>query len=78
MVSRTRIDEGDAVEIERGDWVEHKQFGLCKVERIDDSGVLVKMHNATRKLLQLSVFDVIGPRQDGDRRVFALRSKQRR
>ncbi|MCB9612546.1 MAG: hypothetical protein H6722_08860 [Sandaracinus sp.] len=59
---------------ERGDHVSHKQFGLCKVERIDDDGGLrVKLPGGQRKQIKLDPFTVQGPRTDGaGRRVFDL------
>ncbi|MCB9633003.1 MAG: hypothetical protein H6721_12850, partial [Sandaracinus sp.] len=59
---------------ERGDHVSHKQFGLCKVERIDDDGGLrVKLPGGQRKQIKLDPFVVQGPRTDGaGRRVFDL------
>jgi hypothetical protein len=60
--------------LERGDHVSHKQFGLCKVERIDDDGALrVKLPSGQRKEIKLDPFTVQGPRLDGaGRRVFDL------
>lgn len=64
---------------ERNDWVSHRQFGLCKVERVsDDGGLLVKLPNARRKLIKLDPFVVRGPRLDGQgRRVFDLEPRRK-
>lgn len=64
---------------ERGDHVSHKQFGLCKVERVDDDGALrVKLPSGQRKEIKLDPFVVEGPRLDGaGRRVFDLVPRRR-
>lgn len=74
---RDRAEEPDFLDEpmpERGDHVSHKQFGLCKVERIDDEGGLrVKLPSGQRKQIKLDPFVVQGPRTDGaGRRVFDL------
>ncbi len=74
---RDRAEEPDFLDEpmpERGDHVSHKQFGLCKVERIDDEGGLrVKLPSGQRKQIKLDPFVVQGPRADGaGRRVFDL------
>lgn len=64
---------------ERNDWVSHRQFGLCKVERVhEDGGLLVKLPTARRKLIKLDPFVVRGPRLDGQgRRVFDLEPRRK-
>jgi hypothetical protein len=75
--SRDRAVEPEYLEepvLERGDHVSHKQFGLCKIERVDDDGALrVKLLSGQRKEIKLDPFTVQGPRLDGaGRRVFDL------
>ena len=75
--SRDRAVEPEYLEepvLERGDHVSHKQFGLCKIERVDDDGALrVKLPSGQRKEIKLDPFTVRGPRLDGaGRRVFDL------
>jgi hypothetical protein len=75
--SRDRAVEPEYLEepvLERGDHVSHKQFGLCKIERVDDDGALrVKLPSGQRKEIKLDPFTVQGPRLDGaGRRVFDL------
>ena len=75
--SRDRAVEPEYLEepvLERGDHVSHRQFGLCKIERIDDDGALrVKLPSGQRKEIKLDPFTVQGPRLDGaGRRVFDL------
>lgn len=75
--SRDRAVEPEYLEepvLERGDHVSHKQFGLCKIERVDDDGALrVKLPSGQRKEIKLDPFTIQGPRLDGaGRRVFDL------
>ncbi|MDH5490913.1 MAG: DUF296 domain-containing protein [Myxococcales bacterium] len=62
----------------RGDWIDHQQFGLCKVERVDGEGALfIKLPSARRKRIRIDFMEVGSPRQDGARRIFPLRPKKR-
>ncbi len=75
-----RIEEDEVfLEPKKGDWVEHRQFGLCRVDGEDAEGALViRLPNAQRKHIRLDVMDVLPPRQDGDRRIFPLRPRVKR
>lgn len=64
---------------ERGDWIEHRQFGLCRIEKEDaDGGVLICLPSGRRKTLKLGVMEVLPPRRDGSRRIFPIRPRTRR
>ncbi|MBX3275941.1 MAG: hypothetical protein KF729_37140, partial [Sandaracinaceae bacterium] len=64
--------------IDKGDFVQHVQFGLCKVERSDGRGGLVlKLPSGVRKKVRLDFMDVGRPRRDDGRRVFPLRPRKR-
>ena len=65
---------------EKGDYVSHKQFGLCKVEVVhDDGGLLIKLPNSRRKRIKLDPFVVEGPTTDGKgRTVFHLKKRPKR
>lgn len=63
---------------QRGDWVEHRQFGLCKVEGEDpDGGTRVRLPSGARKTLRLDVMEVLAPRHEADRTVFPVRPRTR-
>jgi predicted DNA-binding protein with PD1-like motif len=63
---RSARDEGDEPTPVKGDWVEHRQFGLCRVDGEDAEGALIiRLPNTMRK-------------HDGDRRIFPLRPRVRR
>lgn len=64
---------------ERGDWIEHPKFGLCKIEGLSGDGVcVIKLPDARRKKLKIDAMQVLAPRtEDGDR-VFPVRSKSKR
>jgi hypothetical protein len=72
-------DEGPFLEPKKGDWVEHRQFGLCRVDGEDADGALIlRLPNAQRKHIRLDVMEVLPPRHDGDRRIFPLRPRAKR
>ncbi len=63
---------------ERGDFVDHKQFGLCRVEKVsDDGGLVIRLETGRRKLIKLDVLDVLDPREEGGKRVYPLRPRRR-
>lgn len=60
----------------KGDWIEHAKFGLCKIEGLSGDGVcFIKLPDARRKKIKISAMSVLAPREDGGRRVFAVRPK---
>lgn len=63
---------------ERGDYIEHARFGLCKIEGLTGDGVcMIKLPDARRKKIKLDAMLVLPPRQDGDRRIFPVRSRRK-
>jgi predicted DNA-binding protein with PD1-like motif len=71
-------DDSNTRTPERGDYVDHKQFGLCRVEKVgDDGGLVIRLETGRRKLIKLDVLDVLDPREDGGKRIFPLRPRRR-
>jgi predicted DNA-binding protein with PD1-like motif len=63
---------------EKGDWIEHAKFGLCKIEGLSGDGVcIIKLPDARRKKIKIDVLQVLAPRSDGGRRVFPVRGKRK-
>jgi len=63
---------------EKGDFVQHRQFGLCKIEKTDGrGGVKIKLPSGVRKTLRLDFMDVGRPRMEKGRRVFPVRPRKR-
>lgn len=61
---------------EKGDWIEHAKFGLCKIDGLSADGVcIIKLPDARRKKIKIDAMQVLAPRRDGDRRVFPVRPK---
>ena len=61
---------------QRGDWIEHAKFGLCKIEGLSGDGVyIVKLADARRKKLKLEAMQVLEPRDDGAQRVFPVKPR---
>jgi len=61
---------------EKGDWIEHVKFGLCKIEGLSGDGVcIIKLPDARRKKIKIDALQVLAPRSDGGRRVFPVRAK---
>jgi hypothetical protein len=64
---------------EKGDWIEHVKFGLCKIEGLSGDGVcIIKLPDARRKKIKIDALQVLAPRSDGGRRVFPVRPKGRK
>lgn len=63
---------------EKGDYVQHRQFGLCRVDREDGDGSLViRLPSGVRKTIRLDFMEVGAPRQEGHKRVFPIRPRRR-
>jgi predicted DNA-binding protein with PD1-like motif len=63
---------------DKGSWVDHKQFGLCRVDGDDpDGGIVIRLPSGVRKVIRLDFLDVMPPRFDGPRRIFPLLPKKR-
>jgi uncharacterized protein len=73
-----RVRDDEPREPKRGDFVEHRQFGLCRVEGEDpDGGTRVRLPSGARKVLRLDVMEVLPPRREADRVVFPVRPRAR-
>jgi len=81
LPERRRSTDDDFMEeptLERGDWVDHKQFGLCQVDGEDSDGALViRLPSGVRKAIRLDYLRVLEPREDGGRRIFPLVPRRR-
>lgn len=63
---------------QKGDWIEHRQFGLCKIEREDDEGGLViRLPSGVRKTIKLDFMEVGQPREEGGRTIYPVRPRRR-
>ncbi len=63
---------------EKGDFIQHRQFGLCKVEKEDgEGGIVIKLPSGVRKTIKLDYMEVGQPRMEGTRRVFPIRPRRR-
>ena len=61
---------------EKGDWIEHAKFGLCKIEGLTGDGVcIIKLPDARRKKIKIDALQVLSPRSDDGRRIFPVRPK---
>lgn len=70
----------DEPQPERGDYVRHKQFGKCRVERVgEDGGLVIKLPGGRRKQIKLTVLEVLEPTEDHQGRlVFPLEPRKKR
>lgn len=74
----TRHEVPDELLPQRGDFIEHRQFGLCKIDREDDEGGLViRLPSGVRKTIKLDFMEVGQPRMEGTRRIFPIRPRKR-
>ncbi len=64
---------------EKGDWIEHAKFGLCKIEGLSGAGVcFIKLPDSRRKKISLDAMLVLAPRHDGERKIFPVRPKPKK
>jgi predicted DNA-binding protein with PD1-like motif len=64
---------------EKGDWIDHKQFGLCKVEREDtEGGLTIALPSGRRKTIKLDFMEVLEPVEESGKRIYPVRPKKRR
>jgi predicted DNA-binding protein with PD1-like motif len=62
----------------RGDFVQHRQFGLCKIDREDkDGGLVIRLPSGVRKTIKLDFMEVGQPFDEGGRRVFPIRPRKK-
>lgn len=62
----------------KGDWVDHRQFGLCRVDGENvDGGLLIRLPSGMRKVVHLETLEALPPRFEGDRRIYPLRPRKR-
>lgn len=63
---------------EKGDWIEHAKFGLCRIEGLSGDGVcIIKLPDARRKKIKIDAMQVLAPRQEGTRKIFPVKSKSK-
>lgn len=63
----------------KGDFIEHAKFGLCKIEGLSGDGVcIIKLADARRKKIKLDAMLVLRPRADGDRLIYPVRPRPKR
>lgn len=61
---------------ERGDWIEHAKFGLCKIEGLTGDGVcIIKLPEGRRKKIKLDAMRVLAPRHDDGRKIYPVRPR---
>lgn len=72
------LSDGDEPHPKKGDWIEHRQFGLCRIDNESvDGGLLIRMPSGTRKVVHLEYLEVLPPRFEGERRIFSVRPRRR-
>jgi predicted DNA-binding protein with PD1-like motif len=75
---RAATEEAEEPVLEPGDWVAHKQFGLCRVEGEDAEGALViRLPSGVRKAIRLDFLRVLPAHEQDGRRVFPLEPRRR-
>ena len=64
---------------QKGDWIEHAKFGLCKIEGLSGDGVcIIKLPDARRKKIKIDAMQVLAPRSSDGQWVFPVRPKAKR
>jgi len=70
--------EADEPNLEPGDWVAHKQFGLCRVEGEDAEGALIiRLPSGVRKAIRLDYMRILPCTMQDDRRIFPLEPRKK-
>lgn len=68
----------DEPQPKKGDWVDHRQFGLCRIDGENvDGGLLIRLASGMRKVVHTDTLEVLPPRFEGDRRIYPLRPRKR-
>ncbi len=63
---------------EEGDWVHHRQFGVCEVLSMDDDGgMTLRLANGRKRRVILDVFRVLEPRIEDDKIIYPLQPRRR-
>ena len=63
---------------EKGEWVDHKVFGLCRVDGEDaDGGLIIRLPSGVRKAIKLDVLEVLEPRIEDEKIIYPLRPRVR-
>lgn len=75
-----RDDEGSAGALpKRGDYIEHKVFGVCRVDQMQGDGVMViRLETGRRKQLKVEALEFLEPKTSGRRTIFPVRLKSAR
>jgi predicted DNA-binding protein with PD1-like motif len=64
---------------QKGDFLDHRQFGTCRVDGEDeDGGLRIRLPSGVRKTIKLDVLEVLPPRHEGDKKIFPVRPRSRR
>lgn len=72
-------DFDDEPTLEPGDWVSHKQFGLCHVDKVtEDGAIVIKLESSRRKTIKLDYMIVGEPRHDDGRTIYPLTPRKKR
>jgi len=62
---RDRPGERQDEKPERGDWIEHPKFGVCKIEGLSGDGVcIIKLPDSRRKKIKLDAMQVLALRTE--------------
>ena len=60
----------------KGDFIQHRQFGLCRVDREEGGIVHIRLPSGIRKKISLAHMDVGQPRDQGGKTVYAVRPRR--
>lgn len=72
------VYDDDELQPQKGDFIDHRQFGLCKIDREDEEGgLIIRLPSGIRKTIKLDFMEVGRPRMEGTRRVFPIRPRRR-
>lgn len=60
-----------------GEYIDHRQFGLCRVDKVGPDGeLMIRLETGRRKEIRIDIFEVSPPRMEGSRKVYTLKPRR--
>jgi predicted DNA-binding protein with PD1-like motif len=61
----------------RGEFIDHKVFGICRVEAVKPDGtMIIKLETGRRKQLKLDALEILAPKTGGNRVIYPVQMRR--
>lgn len=61
----------------RGEYIDHKVFGICRVEAVKPDGtMIIKLETGRRKQLKLDALEILEPKTGGSRVIYPVQMRR--